>query len=333
MSAEPTEDTASLIDPIPFRDVCKEVTFAPGDLLRTKGQLSIDMLLLTAGEVEVALDPKAPAGTSLVARAGSPIGEIGFLTGVPATATVRARTAVKALYIDDGAWREIEARLPHLAVTLYRQLAAVAEGRQSHNLVFLAEKGVEPPESRSEVVFCRTRELLQDAQRIRYEIYCGELGRSSPHADHGKRVIADDLDSRGHVLLTFENGSPIATMRLNMSRDGGLGVLEQLYGMEQSPFHPEATAICTKFIVKKAHRVGQSSFRLMATAVELAQRYGIKHCYIDCIPGLKPFYTSLGFKQAGPAFLHRENGCSYPLMLDVDRFAKRISRLTGFVLG
>lgn len=333
MSGEPTEDAVSLVDPAPLREACREVTFAPGDVLRTKGQLSIDMLLLTAGDVEVILDPKAPERATLVAGAGAPIGEIGFLTGVPATATVRAKTPVTALYIDDGVWREIEARLPHLAVTLYRQLAAVAEGRQSHNLVFLAEKGMAAPGVQSEIVFCRTRELLHEAQRIRYDIYCGELGRSSPHADHDARVIADDLDLRGHVLLSFEDGRPVATMRLNMARDGSLGVLEELYGMEQSPFHPEATAVCTKFIVKKAHRVGQSSFRLMATAVDLAQRYGIKHCYIDCIPSLKPFYMSLGFKQAGPAFLHRENGCSYPLMLDVDRYAKRISRLTGFVLG
>ena len=51
----------------------------------------------------------------------------------------------------------------------------------------------------------------------------------------------------------------------------------------------------------------------MSTAVEMAQRYAIKHCYIDCIPELRPFYATLGFAQSGPAFLHRENGRSYPL--------------------
>jgi predicted GNAT family N-acyltransferase len=101
--------------------------------------------------------------------------------------------------------------------------------------------------------------------------------------------------------------------------------------MVQSPYHPEGTAICTKFIVKKSHRLGQFCFHLMSTAVEMAQRYAIKHCYIDCIPELRPFYATLGFAQSGPAFLHRENGRSYPLMLDIDRYARRIARLSGFV--
>ena len=108
--------------------------------------------------------------------------------------------------------------------------------------------------------------------------------------------------------------------------------MEELYGMAASPFHPHATGVCTKFMVKKEYRLGQASFRLMATGIEFAGRVNIKHCFIDCIPTLLPFYKSLGFAAAGPAFLHRENGRSYPLMLDVERYASRIARLTGFVI-
>ena len=79
-------------------------------------------------------------------------------------------------------------------------------------------------------------------------------------------------------------------------------------------------------------RLGLVLVCLMSTAVEMAQRYAIKQCYIDCIPELRPFYATLGFTQSGPAFLHRENGRSYPLMLDIDRYARRIARLSGFVM-
>jgi hypothetical protein len=103
--------------------------------------------------------------------------------------------------------------------------------------------------------------------------------------------------------------------------------------MAASPHHPAATGVCTKFIVRKAHRRGPASFRLMSTGIEMAQRFGIRHCFIDCIPQLLPFYKALGFASSGPAFLHRENGRSFPLMLDIDRYAKRISRLSGFMLG
>lgn len=332
MSGEEIIPKGSSIDPDALRPFCREVQFAPGATLRTKGLLSPDMYLLTDGEVSVSLDPKGQPAVSIIAGPGSPIGEIGFLTGVPATATVTAKTEVRALFIDDSAWRNLEQRLPSLAVALYRDLAGVAEGRQSYNLLFQPDRSTTAPADRSEIIMCRTPELLHEAQRIRYEIYCEELGRSSPHADPVKRIIADDLDEHGHVLLALERGAPVATLRMNMSRDGPLGVMEDLYGMAQSPYHRQGTGICTKFIVRKSSRLGQSSFRLMSTAIEMAQRYAIGHCFIDCIPELRPFYMSLGFAGAGPAFLHRENGRSYPLMLDVDRYAKRIARLTGFVL-
>jgi CRP-like cAMP-binding protein len=332
LSAEPSPSHEPFMDPEPLKAYCREVSFPAGAALRTKGLLSVDMYLLTDGEVEVSIERKLAPSLRIAARRGAPIGEIGFLTGVPATATVTARTDARALYIDNGAWRELERLQPDLAIELYRRLAEVADGRQSHNLLFLADEAPAEGTATVEIVLCQTPELLHAAQQIRYQIYCGELGRTSPFADAAKGIIADDLDETGQVLLALDNGVPVATLRMNMRRDGPLGLLEGLYGMGQSPYHPKGTAICTKFIVKKSHRLGQFCFRLMSTAVEMAQRYAIKHCYIDCIPELRPFYATLGFAQSGPAFLHRENGRSYPLMLDIDRYARRIARLSGFVL-
>ena len=77
-----------VIDPEPLKAYCREVAFPSGAVLRTKGLLSIDMYLLTDGEVEVSVDTNGPSGAIAAAGRGAPIGEIGFLTGVPATATV-----------------------------------------------------------------------------------------------------------------------------------------------------------------------------------------------------------------------------------------------------
>jgi predicted GNAT family N-acyltransferase len=320
------------IDPEPLRAYCREVAFPSSAVLRTKGLLSIDMYLLTDGEVEVSVERNGQSGPIATARRGAPIGEIGFLTGVPATATVTAKTASRALYIDDPTWREIERREPALAIELYRKLAEVADGRQSYNLRFLATGEAMQPSVASKVVLCRTPEQLLEAQRIRYEVYCEELGRTSPFADAQRRVIADDLDETGHVLLALEDEAPIATLRMNMARHGPLGLLGELYGMAQSPHHPQDTAIVTKFIVRKDHRVRQSSFQLMTTALGMAQRYDIRECFMDCVPELLPFFASLGFTQSGSPFLHRENGCSYPLVLDIERHANKVARLAGLVL-
>jgi predicted GNAT family N-acyltransferase len=321
------------LEPAPLSSFCREVSFAPGDLLRTKGKLSVDMYVLTAGEVEVSLGAADHAASVIVADLGAPIGEIGFLTGVPATATVKARSNVTALYIDNVVWRRLERERPEFAAGFYRQLAEVAEGRQSCNVLFEEPHGKPQPERALNIIICQRADQLLEAQRIRYQIYCEELGRTSPYADASKRLIKDELDETGHVLLALEEGVPVATLRMNMAREGRLDVLEDLYGMKSSPHHPQNTGVCTKFIVKKANRLGQASFKLMSTAVDMAQRYAIKDCYIDCIPELKPFYMSLGFAQSAPPFLHRENGRSIPMRLDIERYAKRISRLANFVVG
>ncbi|MFN0219775.1 MAG: cyclic nucleotide-binding domain-containing protein [Hyphomicrobium sp.] len=328
----PNSPPQTCLDPDQLAGICKEVTFTAGDKLRVKGLLSVDMYLITKGEVEIGVDNASSASVRLTAGRGAPIGEIGFLTGLPATATVIAKTDVSALYIDNAAWRTIEQLMPQTAVAFYRQLSEIAEGRQSYNLLFVENRQRSDTEVATEIVLCRRHDQLLEAQRIRYQIYCEELGRTSPYADPVKRTIADDLDLTGHVLLALQNGAPVGTMRLNMSRDGGLGILEDLYCMTECANHPKNTAISTKFIVKKECRFGQIAFKLMATAVEMAQRYDIKDCFMDCIPPLKPFFVSVGFVQAGPPFLHYENGRSHPLRLDIDRYARRIFRLAGLVV-
>lgn len=327
-----TSETA--IEPGLISEFCKEVSFAAGESIKIKGWHSQEMFLLTDGEVEITLEKPGKPPQILTRQRGSPIGEISFLTGCAVTANVKARTATKALRIDDAVLARIEKERPFLAADLYRQFADVTEGRQSYNVLFFSQEDV--PGKKSElpidVRICRTELMLREAQRIRYQVYVEEMGRTSPYADSVKKTISDDLDSFGHVLLAFEGETPVGTMRLNAAKDGPLGAYEQIYGMTNSPHHPEATGICTKFIVKKSHRYGQASFKLMATSVSFGSYFKIKSSYIDCIPSLLPFYMSLGFRQSAPAFLHRENGRSIPMSLDLERYATRISRLTGFVL-
>lgn len=331
-SADQAPHLEATIDPAIFAGFCKEVSFAPGDVLRRKGQHYNNMYLMSDGEVEITLESKGKEPALLTRRRGSPIGEISFLTGRTATAHVKALTPAKALVIDDDVWAHLERNHPETATELYRQLADVADGRQSFNLLFFAAEPGQPAEPAVEIRLCRNADMLREAQRIRYEVYCEELGRTSPFADKERRIISDDLDTFAHVLIALQGEVVVGTMRLNAAKEGSLGTLEELYGMQNSAHHPEATAVCTKFIVKKSHRYSQASFKLMATSVELGVRFKLKDCFIDCIPQLLPFYMSMGFRQSAPAFLHRENGRSIPLMLDIERYAPRINRLTGFVL-
>ena len=318
-----------LIEASSLKELCSQVRFAPGAVLRRKGQYYRDMYLITRGYVDIDRASGRGAADRLSSGPGFPIGEIGFLRGSPATATVTARTPTEAFLIDDSALARLEREQPAAAADLLRSLAAIAEERTSYNLVLTSSGWINGWRERIEVHLCRNKEMLERAQRLRYHVYCEELGRQSPYADHDRRIISDDLDETGHTFVAVEAGETIGTIRGNATSDGPLGILEELYGMRASPHHPAATAICTKFIITRARRGSLASLKLIAALVRYGTRYPIKQCYIDCIPALLPYYKAIGFTQSGPLFFHRENGPSYPMVIDLERHGKRLSDATG----
>lgn len=307
---------------------CREVQFRPGERLRLGGQHYTDMYLLIDGKVEVDLVPGSRKDRLVLTGHGQPVGEIGFLRGSPATATVTALAPTRALLIDDPTLARLEAQQPAAIAALLRRLAEVADERTSQNLVLFPSAGIAGGGG-IEVLMCRDAEMLRRAQQLRYEVYCEELGRKSPFADHEKRIITDDLDRFGHTLIAIEAGEVIGTLRGNLPSEGPLGSLVQIYGMAASPHYPDGTAICTKFIVRKSKRGGPAAMKLISAMVRFGLRHGVKECFIDCVPSLLHYYQAVGFSVVGPKFLHRENGLSLPMAIDVVKHGPRLSTDQG----
>jgi predicted GNAT family N-acyltransferase len=306
---------AALIDLELLQPICRQVRFEPRAVLRRKGQHYRDMYVITDGGVDVDRESSRGAGSLVVTGAGSPIGEIGFLRGSPATATVTARTATSALVIDDPTLTRLEREQPALTAHWLRHLAQTAEARTSYNLTWAAATNAKPPAV--EAYLCRNKDMLESAKRLRYEVYCQEMGLQSPYADHDKKIITDHLDETGHIFIAVEGGETIGTLRGNASADSSLADLEELYGMTRSVHHPDATAICTKFVVRKSRRGGAAALKLMSAMVRYGMQGGIKECYIDCTPAMLPYYKALGFTITGPQFSHCEGGVSLPMMIDL----------------
>jgi CRP-like cAMP-binding protein len=313
-----------------LQSICRPAHFAAGDVLRRKGQYYRDMYLITAGCVEVDLqDGNGVAPRLLVSDVGSPIGEIGFIRGSSARATVTARAATSTLVIDDPTLARLEQEQPALAARLLRHLAETAEERTSYNLTWSTTSMAGARSQAIEVYLCRNKDMLESAQRLRYDVYCRELGRQSPHADHDRKIISDRLDDGGHVFVALEAGETIGTLRANLSFESSVGILEELYGMRASSHHPQATGICTKFIVRKSKRGSPASIKLISAVVQYGLRNGIKECYIDCVPALLPYYKALGFTLTRQKFFHVENGPSHPMVLDLVRHGARLGNERG----
>ena len=315
-----------------LQSFCRQLAFDAGEVLRQKGQHYKDMYLISTGCVEVDREASANAAEPTVSEPGSPIGEIAFLRGCAATATVTAKTPGTALVIDDPTLAQIELKQPELAAQLLQRLGGIAEERTSENLIFRPRAYSKA--QAIELYLCRSREMLESAMRLRYEVYCDELGLRSPYADHDRKTITDDLDATAHVFIAVEEGETIGTIRANAASESSLGMLEELYGMKKSPRHPATTAICTKFVVRKSSRNGFAGPKLMASVAQYGLRHGIEECYVDCIPALLPYYKSVGFTISGQPFIHRENGISYPMMVDLTQHGERLSsekKLSGYL--
>ena len=295
--------------------------------MRQNGQHYTSMYLVTSGTVKVDLGIGDQLLNPEVGMQGLPIGEIGFLRGLPATATVTATSPVEALAISDATLSELETNAPNIAIALLQFLATTADERTSHNIALADTVPDAPTEQSIRILLCRDEQMLLKAQQLRYEVYCAELGRQSPHADHEKKTISDDLDNFGQTFIAVENGETIGTLRANRPADGPIGILETLYGMSASEHNPESTVICTKFIIARNKRTSAAGIKLVAAFARFGVQHNLRECYIDCIPSLRPFYTGLGFRKSGEKFLHRENGPSIPMMLDLLKSRRRIDRV------
>lgn len=318
------------IDADLLRGFCKTVRFHDGDVMRQRGLHYKDMYWIVEGCVDVDMGDGDLAGKPLVRFAGSPVGEIGFLRGQPATATVTARDNTVALAIDDAVMARIESDNPALYARLLQVLGDFADRRTSESLTMHPDMVTRGGDD-IDVLLCRTRDMAESAQRLRYDVYCRELGRDSPHADHARGLIVDALDDTAITFIAVEGSDVIGTLRANISTEGPLGAIEDIYGMKASPEHPEATAVCTKFIVKKAKRRGPAAVKLIGAMTRFGVRRDIRECYIDCIPALLPYYKAMGFRVCAPAFFHRENGVSHPMCVDLMRHGTRLSGEFGML--
>lgn len=100
-----------------------DVRFTPGDVILREGSPGREAFLLLDGEVEIRL-----RGHLVATRAaGDLIGEMALLSHGPRSATVRARTTVRALAIDAADFAQIVA-CPVVA----RRLASVVVERLRH---------------------------------------------------------------------------------------------------------------------------------------------------------------------------------------------------------
>ena len=281
------------------------------------------MLLILDGEVEIDLAPGADRNLRHVIGKRSMLGEIGFLSGKGATADAKATTPLRALAINREVLTSLEQNAPEIAAEFSRQLARTAMTRLQSDGHILKDLPSTVAQS-LEVVMCSRPQQVREAQRLRYDVICGEFGRPSPYARHDDRLIIDNLDQRGTSFLMQREGNAIATARVNFARDGHLGMLPKIYGLTNSKSDLEQCALITKQAVIGDYRSGGVYVRLFGAMMTFIAQTDIREVYIDCVPEIAHIYNGIGFEQCAEEFVDYDTGLSVPMKLDAVAYQSRM---------
>lgn len=293
-----------------LKDVGQSVTFAPDEVLRQKGDFAPDMLLITKGRVDCIL-PDVDA-THVTVGPDTIVGEIGFLTGQGATATLRALGPVEALSLDASALQRLQRQTPAIAADVLRHLARLLQNRSEQNATLMAETS--PEVDGVEVLRCSTLDQRRIAQRLRYDVQCLENGRVSEFADRAEGTIADDLDSTGTSFIATLGGQAIGTMRVNFGRDRE-GVLPGLYSSADAQVSLEDRAFISATAIPQAYQTAPTIRHLIAAIATFAEASGTKVLFADCAPEWEGVYNAIGFRRSAANFVHADRGVSVPMAL------------------
>ncbi|PTL81059.1 cyclic nucleotide-binding protein [Vitiosangium sp. GDMCC 1.1324] len=100
--------------------MARQMEFQPGETLVEKGARGVGLLVLLEGTVDVFIGPEADARLLNTLGPGAHLGEISLVQDAPASAHVRARTAVRALHISREDFQHYLSTHDAAALRIYR---------------------------------------------------------------------------------------------------------------------------------------------------------------------------------------------------------------------
>lgn len=299
------------------------VTFGTGEILRRKGDFASDLLLITDGEVTCSFSDSDDVDLSV--GPGAIVGEIGFLTGHPATATLRAAVPVRALSLDPAALGRLQRDNPRDAADVLRHLAQLMKVRTEENAERPAnvETGVGEGKgtgSGIRIIRCSTLDQLRVAQRLRYAIQCLENGHASADADDADGTIIDDLDRSGATFVASQGGQPAGTARVNIGDDASTRQLARLFRIRDLGIPAATCAWVTRSAIRSGHLGGALHGRLLADLCGFSRKAGATDLMLDCDPMLIGFFVTFGFSRTSEELIPSESGPSVPMRLALGSF-------------
>lgn len=153
--------------------------------------------------------------------------------------------------------------------------------------------------------------------RLRYEVYVEEMQVFNDVADHSRRMLYGENDTDAWLMYAKLGDELIGSLRLNLGKYGCFSdELEDTYDLQRfrSAIADEQLLVLTRFMVRKAYRGSQLSFRMIEEVAEICKREKIEVAVCDCQPHLIRYYQRMGFRSyACPVYNDAAFGIMIPL--------------------
>ncbi len=185
---------------------------------------------------------------------------------------------------------------------------------------------VEEPGARLRVATATSRDEREAVARLRYRVYVDEMGKQPPNADHGRKMLADDMDDVATILYVSDGDDVVATLRHVWARNAPGSRYESIYGLVAMPeVSADAISFTSRLIIAPERRHTHVIGQLLNAIYELGRRNGLWLDFINCEPRLVGLYEAMGYRRFRPTILEDHAGLWVPLALvadDVDYLAR-----------
>jgi predicted GNAT family N-acyltransferase len=138
------------------------------------------------------------------------------------------------------------------------------------------------------------------AFRLRYEVYIAEQGKPYSEADHENRVLSDELDPDGEIVVVTNGTSEVVgTVRANwFDSPRTRARYEHVFELSRfSQVAPAEIAACSRLAASLAHRQSAARELLFDTIYDRGLIRNTKLCFAACAPPLVRVFRGYGFRE------------------------------------
>jgi predicted GNAT family N-acyltransferase len=134
---------------------------------------------------------------------------------------------------------------------------------------------------------------------LRYEVYIAEQGKPYPEADHDDRLLSDELDADGDIIVVEVDKAIIGTVRANCfsspltrARYAHVFELSRFAGLDMGE-----VVVCSRLAASTEHRHAIARGLLFEGIYEHRLIRNTKLCFATCAPTLSRMFRMYGFRE------------------------------------